>query len=314
MKTYLSKLGVSALTLLSLSTSAFSAPTLYTPKEHESLLPKCVANLNLQAAVHKKNVVKLTWNPFAVESNNVLKLYRKDQNGRLRTFSPTHHLHYHDRHVKPGHTYTYKLIATEAGTEITTSKTTIKVSTKPKKQLHLTAAVQEQSTNSNVRLIWNPNFSVKAKKFKLYRNDEHIKTVDASHRLRFTDVGQPKDTNLTYKLVALGSHGKKIKTSVLAVNTNSCSDTPCTPPGSIAIPDQFFGIGEAVDFNTSVFFSSTLPLTYEISAAPKGLDFDTSTGILSGVPSLAGVFPVTVTATSSCGSATQPFTITIQNL
>lgn len=88
--------------------------------------------------------------------------------------------------------------------------------------------------------------------------------------------------------------------------------SPCTPPTSSSIGRQFFPSGLPVFFDTSSFFTSTLPLTYSATNLPQGLSIDPTTGIISGTPQqVFGVFDVTVTATSTCGSTSQTFEIDV---
>ena len=54
--------------------------------------------------------------------------------------------------------------------------------------------------------------------------------------------------------------------------------------------------------------------TYSLTPDVPGLDFDTTTRVLSGVPSLVGEYPMTYTATDSAsgmGTTTLMFTIVV---
>ena len=46
---------------------------------------------------------------------------------------------------------------------------------------------------------------------------------------------------------------------------------------------------------------------------PQGLTLNTSTGLISGTPTTAGVYPITLSATNAVGTGTKLLTITISN-
>lgn len=86
----------------------------------------------------------------------------------------------------------------------------------------------------------------------------------------------------------------------------------CSPPTSTTIPDAGQFPESFFYYDVSVFFSSTLPLTYSQVGLPPGdvvdpLVLDPVTGVISGTTSTFGVYDVTITATSSCGSTSQSF-------
>lgn len=87
----------------------------------------------------------------------------------------------------------------------------------------------------------------------------------------------------------------------------------CSLPTSTTIPNQTFFSGDPFSFGVSSSFSSSLPLTYSATGLPPSVSIDPNTGIISGVVTTAIdlTFNVVVTATSSCGSTSQPFVLTI---
>ncbi len=62
---------------------------------------------------------------------------------------------------------------------------------------------------------------------------------------------------------------------------------------------------------TTVFAASNSPTSYAASALPPGLSISTSTGTLSGSPTTAGTYPVTVSATNGVGTGTATVTFVI---
>src|SRR5438034_3774046 len=55
------------------------------------------------------------------------------------------------------------------------------------------------------------------------------------------------------------------------------------------------------------------PTSYGASSLPPGLTVNTATGLISGTPTTAGTYPVTITATNSRGTGTSTLVITINN-
>jgi hypothetical protein len=103
--------------------------------------------------------------------------------------------------------------------------------------------------------------------------------------------------------------------------TNASGSTTQTFTLTVAIVAPAFTISSASETKASgsAITGYTISLTggaiasYAISpAAPAGLTFSTSTGLLSGTPTtVAGATAYTITATNASGSATQTFTLTV---
>ncbi|NNM43174.1 MAG: hypothetical protein HKM07_02385 [Chlamydiae bacterium] len=123
----------------------------------------------------------------------------------------------------------------------------------------------------------------------------------------FCNLGNWVSTPAVYVPVVLAIADSKLTTQV-PVNKPSCS-----LPTSIAIPNETFNSGVSFSFGVSSSFSSSLPLTYSATGLPPGVSIDPNTGIISGNVAFSdsGTYTVTVTATSSCGSTSQTFALTI---
>src|SRR5439155_10378319 len=75
-----------------------------------------------------------------------------------------------------------------------------------------------------------------------------------------------------------------------------------------------FGIGMPGSFTVTAT-GSPAPTFSESGALPSGVTFNTTTHVLSGTPAngTAGTYPISITATNSQGSNTQPFTLTVKD-
>jgi hypothetical protein len=89
------------------------------------------------------------------------------------------------------------------------------------------------------------------------------------------------------------------------------------PPVMGNVPDQTYTSGSAI---TNLNISNYVTLTngdvitaYTLTGAlPTGLSFNSTTGVLSGTPTQAGTFPMSVTATDNDGASnSDSFTITV---
>ncbi len=111
--------------------------------------------------------------------------------------------------------------------------------------------------------------------------------------------------NTTYyaRAVVVGRNGS-------LVGATQSFTTPDAPPIFTNVDNATFAVGQS---NSFTFAASGNPVFSESGALPAGVSLS-ATGILSGVPSVAGTFPITVTASNGLSYATQNFTLTVVNL
>jgi GH18 family chitinase len=102
---------------------------------------------------------------------------------------------------------------------------------------------------------------------------------------------------------AAGSNSKQLS---LTVNT---APTPPSIATSSPLPDALTGAA----YSQTLMAASTTPITWAVTGGtlPAGLSLGTSTGIISGTPTAAGVSTLTVSATNAVGSNSKQLSLTV---
>jgi hypothetical protein len=130
-------------------------------------------------------------------------------------------------------------------------------------------------------------------------------------------------TTYTFQIAAVNIDGTSPLSLITPeIRTTAVPVAPAAPVAAPALAAPAFTISSVAETKTvnNVITGYTINpsgggtvASYSISpAAPAGLTFSTSTGLLSGTPtSVAGATTYTVTATNASGSATRTFTLTV---
>jgi hypothetical protein len=129
-------------------------------------------------------------------------------------------------------------------------------------------------------------------------------------------------TTYTFQIAAVNIDGTSPLSLVTPeIRTTAVPVAPAAPAAAPALAAPAFTISSVAETKTvnNVITGYTITSTggtvaeYSISpAAPAGLTFSTSTGLLSGTPtSVASATAYTITATNASGSATRTFTLTV---
>ncbi len=68
--------------------------------------------------------------------------------------------------------------------------------------------------------------------------------------------------------------------------------------------------GQGVGFNYAITASNS-PTSYAAAGLPAGLSLNPATGVVTGIPTVAGLFSVTITATNAGGTGSAILTVTV---
>ncbi len=120
-----------------------------------------------------------------------------------------------------------------------------------------------------------------------------------------TISGTPTSTGTsTVLIIALSSTGLVIQTFTLTVNPGLAITSAATDTATV---------GRAFSFAVKAT-GSPAPTLSESGALPAGVTFTAGTAgaaTIAGTPAASGVFPITISATSTSGTVTQSFTLTV---
>jgi len=92
-------------------------------------------------------------------------------------------------------------------------------------------------------------------------------------------------------------------------NTTSNTATVITPP---VITSAITATGDAGTAFSYQVVGTNIPTSYGATGLPAGLSINTNSGLISGTPTAAGTFTVTLGATNSAGTGSATLTLTIR--
>ena len=98
--------------------------------------------------------------------------------------------------------------------------------------------------------------------------------------------------------------------SLSTINASGTTVTLYTAPQITSASSTTFVVNAAGHFQVTADGLGTISYD-ETGTLPTGVTFNKTTGLLSGTPTQHGVFPITISATNAKGTATQSFTLTV---
>ncbi|MDB5086330.1 MAG: putative Ig protein [Mucilaginibacter sp.] len=177
------------------------------------------------------------------------------------------------------------------------------------------------SLNKAIKLTTTSNYAYKGKlAFKVTDPENNSVIYDKTNDVEFT-AGKP--FTYTFSITRLEKKSYRVSyTFTEDKSGKSITKTDGTPyvltpyPSSkpqINGPDVY-GARPGNPFLYLIPASGKKPLIYAAEGLPNGLKLDVSTGIITGVVSQKGDYPVTLTVKNSLGAGTKKFTIKIGNI
>jgi hypothetical protein len=146
-------------------------------------------------------------------------------------------------------------------------------------------------------------------------NSSEGTSIGGGNSIESTSIGGGNsEDSIPWALLGAGVLAALLLSHSSDSSTTAGGGTTVTPPScvspSITSTSTTSGV-IGVSFTYTAVATGKTPITFGATGLPSGLSINTSTGVISGTPTTAGTYTVTLTATNSCGSAAKTVVITI---
>jgi hypothetical protein len=146
-------------------------------------------------------------------------------------------------------------------------------------------------------------------------------TISGANAADFTITAIPSNSvlagNSTTFQITFDPSADGIRTATVSIASNDADENPCTfaiqgtgiSAPVITSPLTASG-NEGTPFTYNITATNS-PTSYNATGLPAGLSINTTTGAITGTPTVSGTFNITITATNGIGSDNQTLVITI---
>jgi hypothetical protein len=158
-----------------------------------------------------------------------------------------------------------------------------------------------------IQLSWNPNSETDVKGYVVYAGTAsgvYTFKQDVGAATSFIYPSAVAGQKYFFAVTAYSAAGESPRSAEVSGYSN-------VTPVMSSIANQTTTTGTSVTFNVVGSDALGEPVTYKATGLPPGLILTQGTGLISGTPTRAGTYPVTVTISDGLLSSSQTFTWTV---